>query len=57
MENARREISEAENSARAQLREESADVAIALAGKIIGENLDDEKNRSLVSKMIGEIGA
>ena len=55
IENAERDISEKENQARARLRGESADLAISLASKIVGENLDDEKNRSLTDKLIKEI--
>ena len=55
VENAERDISEKENQARARLRGESADLAISLASKIVGENLDDEKNRSLTDKLIKEI--
>ena len=55
IENAQREISEAENRARAGLRKDSADLAIALAGKLVGENLDDDRNRALTEKLISEI--
>jgi F-type H+-transporting ATPase subunit b len=37
------------------LRQESAEVAIALATKIIGENMDQDKNRKLVAKEIEQI--
>lgn len=55
IENAEREIEDAENVARAKLRQESADVAIQIATKIVGENLDDAKNRALVDKLINEM--
>lgn len=37
------------------LRQESADVAISLASKIIGENMDQEKNRRLVQDAIEQL--
>ncbi len=54
-ENASREINAVRDKAQASLRRESAEVAIALAGKIIDENLDNEKNRALTEKLISEI--
>lgn len=53
--NARREISAETNKARAVLRKESSELAVNLAGKIIGENLDDERNRKLTQKFIEEL--
>ena len=55
LENARREISSAEAQASAALREESARLAVDLAGKILGENLDDDKNRALADRLIAEM--
>jgi len=55
VENAKREIKEATNSARAQLRAESAQIAVELAGKIIEENLDNEKNKKLINQFIKEV--
>jgi F-type H+-transporting ATPase subunit b len=52
VENARREITEAREKAWAELRAESAELAITLAGKILEENLDDQKNRRLVDEFI-----
>ena len=37
------------------LRQESADLAISLATKIIGENMDQDKNRKLVSEAIKQL--
>ena len=54
-ENARREIKEEAERAQAALREESAKVAIILAGKLLEENLDDDKNRKLVNELIKKI--
>lgn len=51
-ENARREIAQDTDQARAVLREETARIAVELAGRLIEENLDDEKNRRLVDELI-----
>lgn len=55
VENAEREIRAAQDKARADLRRESVDTAIALAGKLIQENLDDEKNRHLTDSLIEKL--
>lgn len=55
MENAEREIRSAREKAQADLKRESVDAAIALAGKLIAENLDTEKNRELTEKLIGRM--
>lgn len=55
LENARREINEEVEKAQARLREESADIAVQLAGKIIDENLNVEKNRKLINQYIKEL--
>jgi len=55
VENAERDITKARDSAVATLRKESADLSIALAGKLIGANLDDSKNRAMVDQMIDRI--
>jgi len=55
VDNARREIAAAEAQAEAALRAESARLAVELAGKVLGENLDDTKNRELVDRLISEI--
>jgi F-type H+-transporting ATPase subunit b len=38
----------------AQAQTQIADLAIEAASKIIGENVDDEKNRRLVDKFLSE---
>ncbi len=53
--NAQREIQSAAEKARAMLRKESADLAIGLAAKIVGENLDDAKNRRLTEKLLQDL--
>ena len=52
LENARREIRTAHQKALADLRQESADLAIGLSRKIIGESLDEKKSRDLVDRLI-----
>lgn len=54
-ENADREITAAQEKARADLRRESVESAINLAGKLIGENLDDNKNRQLTDRLIEQM--
>ena len=54
-ENANREISAAEESVKASLRKDSADLAIELAGKILKGDLDDAKARSLTDTLIKEL--
>jgi len=53
-EEARREIVAATESARIYLRAESADLAIMLAGKIVGEGMDSEKNRTLMRNLVSK---
>ena len=55
LENANREIKAAREKAEAMLRRDSAELAITLAGRLIGENLDDNKNRALTEQLITKI--
>ncbi|MDD4870421.1 MAG: F0F1 ATP synthase subunit B [Kiritimatiellae bacterium] len=55
IESAKREITSATERARAELRKESAELAIAMATKVISENMDNDKNRAIVQKMIKEL--
>ena len=48
IEGARREIGREKDRAIAELRKESVDLALAAAGKLINEQLDDERHRALV---------
>jgi len=41
----------------AQLREEVVDISLGAAAKVIGESLDDQKHRALVSDFVNKIGA
>jgi F-type H+-transporting ATPase subunit b len=51
-ENALKDIENARAKAVSSLRDESAELAVTLAGKLIGENLDSEKSRVLTDKII-----
>ena len=55
LENAQREIRAAYEKAVASMKKESADLAISLARKIIGDNLDEARQRELTGKLIREI--
>ena len=55
LENANREINAVREKAAADLRKESVETAIALASKLIGENLDDEKQRRLSDQLISQL--
>ncbi len=50
--NAQREIKTAQEKAVADVRRVSADLAIGLSRKIIGENLDDTRSRELVDRIL-----
>lgn len=52
--NAQRAIQRETDQARASLREESAQIVVDLAGKLIEENLDQEKNQRLVQRFMQE---
>ena len=54
LENTRRDIKEEVAKAKIALREESAQIAIDLAGKLIEKNLDTESNRKLIHKLTAE---
>lgn len=55
LETARRDIQRETEKARMILREESARLAVDLAGKLIEKNLDSETNRKLVRKLMVEV--
>jgi F-type H+-transporting ATPase subunit b len=50
-ENARREIESATVRAQATLRRETAELAVAIAGKVLHENMDSERNRALAARL------
>lgn len=49
---ARREIQSATDQARQTLRDETADLAVSLAGKVIGETMDETRHRALVDRLL-----
>ena len=55
LENARREIKTEVEKAQANLREESARVAVGLASKLIEQNLDTQHNKKLVEEFLKKI--
>lgn len=52
---AKREIAREKDRAIAELRKESVDLALAAAGKLIGEELDDEGHRALVVDFLKDV--
>lgn len=54
-ENAEREIRAAEDKAAAQLRRQSAETAVALASRILDEELDAKRNGALIDKLLKEL--
>jgi F-type H+-transporting ATPase subunit b len=50
-----REIASATEQARTDLRRETTELAISLAGKVLAANMDSDKNRTLVSEFSKEI--
>ena len=55
VEEARRDIESATEQARTTLRRETTELAISLAGKVISENMDTERNRTLVRDLAKEM--
>ena len=55
LESARRQIETEKERAVAQLRREAVNLAIAGAGKVIEQNLDDSKNRQLVESYLASL--
>ncbi|MDD8019264.1 MAG: F0F1 ATP synthase subunit B [Bacteroidota bacterium] len=55
MEQAKEEISREKDSAMAQLRNEVADLSIAVAEKILDESLDASKQKKMVDKVIQQM--
>ena len=55
LENTRRDLKEEVAKAKIILREESARIAVELAGKLIEKNLDTESNRKLIHKLTAEV--
>ena len=55
LENAIRDIKEESQKAQLRLREESAQIAVELAAKLMEENMDAKKNQSLINRFIKNI--
>lgn len=55
LERARREIETEKEKAIAELRREAIELAIAGAGKVIEQNLDDQSNRKIVESFLASI--
>jgi F-type H+-transporting ATPase subunit b len=55
LQNATRDIRDETEKARAQLKSESARLAVELTTKLIRENLDEEKSRRLINQYIKEL--
>lgn len=55
MENAHREIEAEQEKAAVYLREKSVDAAVALASRILRENIDPEKHKKINDNLIDEI--
>ena len=55
LERARQEIETEKTRAIAQLRREAVELAIAGAGRVIEENLDNQKNRQLVDSFLSSL--
>ena len=54
-EDAQRAIQAATERARAELRRETAELAVALAEKVVAANMDQERNRALVRELMKEL--
>ena len=54
---ARSEIEKEKNAAVETLRKESVHLALAAASRLMEENLDQEKDRALVERYLGELGS
>jgi len=54
-ENAERDIDALKNKAISELRREQADLVLSLAGRLVSENLDDDKNRELTDRLIAQL--
>ncbi len=55
LEQAKSQIERDTQNAIAQLRNEAADLAVAAAGKLIDESLNDDKHKKIVEKFISEL--
>ena len=53
---ARREIAAERDRAISELRSEAVDLSLAAASKLVGERLDSEADRKLVTSYLGSLG-
>ncbi|MFZ5813737.1 MAG: F0F1 ATP synthase subunit B [Bacillota bacterium] len=56
LENATKTIEREKNKALAELRQEVANLAVAVAGKVIEKNLDTEEQKRLANSFVAEVG-
>lgn len=56
LENATKTIEREKNRALAELREEVANLAILVAGKVIEKNLDNDEQKRLADRIVAEVG-
>ena len=56
VERAQEEIQAERNRAVAEIRGQAAGLALDLAGRVIGESLDDDRHRRLIERYIEEVG-
>jgi F-type H+-transporting ATPase subunit b len=56
VERAREEIQGERNRAVSEIRGEAASLALDLAGRVIGESLDEERHRRLIDRYIEQVG-
>lgn len=56
LENATRTIEQEKSKALAALREEVANLAVSVAGRVIEKNLDTEEQRRLANSFVAEVG-
>lgn len=54
-ENAERDIDALKNKAISELRREQAGLVLSLAGRLVSENLDTDKNRKLTDRLIAQL--
>lgn len=56
LENATKTIEREKTKALAELRQEVADLAVAVAGKVIEKNLDNDEQKRLADRFVSEVG-
>lgn len=56
LQRAREEVDRERVKARMELRREVVDLSLAAAGKLLGETVDEERNRKMVDDFIEDLG-